>query len=140
MELVTGDNKIQFEKWYDSSPMNDEWKVLSNQDSFGNDIPIGVEYFFEHPFEMQIGVCLAYYDSLGVSIEINSDSSKEQRIYVVINRYKNSCQYIFLSLMFKDNLIWHRPSYGVPYYHFETRQEAYKEAFKKANEIVNKEQ
>jgi len=74
--------------------------------------------FFKMDISLQIGVYLAYYDSLDIRIMIipfNSGSTK-----------------------YFDIEIEPRKKYGQPEIsYFKSRNEAYKEAFKKANEIIN---
>lgn len=97
--MITGKNKEQFEKWfvknYDTEFMPDN--------EFSRYI-----WFIKQPFEMQIGVYLAYYDSLNVYIEI---CKTRKYWYFMIN--DSSDEY--------DNNN-----------SFKTRNEALKEAFKKA--------
>lgn len=107
--MVTDKNKEQFEKYftdnYDSEFMPD--------DKFSRYI-----WFIKQPFEMQIGVYLAYYDSLGVYINISfykSNSTFANCSYKIISKGIDLFEHTFIS-----------------------RNEAYKEAFKKANELINK--
>ena len=58
--MVTGKNKEQFEKWY-YDDQNPKYLFLHE--------------FYNTDFEMQIGVLLNYYDSLGVYITIDSINS-----------------------------------------------------------------
>ena len=50
---MTGKNKENFEKWYENKPLIDRTNPIR---------PRLAETFFKYPFEMQIGVYLAYYD------------------------------------------------------------------------------
>lgn len=92
--MVTGENNKKFQDWY-----------------FKKYIKCLV-IFSELPFEMQIGVYLAYYDSLGICIstyELMYYEAKircKHRVYLIMNK--------------------------------KSRNEAYKEAFKKANDLLNK--
>ncbi len=81
---------------------------------------INTATFFHLEFEEKIGVYLAYYDSLGVEIMVKSwRQSKNVFIYSVNELYKESCY-----SNDEDKI-------------FNTRNEAYKEAFKKADEMLN---
>ena len=105
--MVTDKNKEQFKKWYR--------KEFSHR-IFGG---FGVNICFADiwkllPFRMQIGVYLAYYDSLG--IDVNA---------IKLIRANNSSYWCGLADRFVR-------------IESETRNEAYKEAFKKADELINK--
>ncbi len=99
---MTGENEKEFEKWY----VNDY-----KQNYKENQYHILLEAFKDLAFEMQIGVYLAYYDSL--------------EIYVDVISYNN--QYYWMPIV----------KYILDSEH-KTRNEAYKEAFKKADELRNK--
>jgi len=100
--MVTGKNKEQFEKWF---RLNFHWTIEDAGDG---------TYFNALPFEMQIGVYLAYYDSLWMEIYIyRSDIDNKWRLTI----YTNSGNLYF--------------------YGGETRNEAYKEAFKQADILIN---
>jgi hypothetical protein len=101
--MVTGKNKEQFKKWckklyVENLHFRNIWDV------------IGLENL---PFEMQIGVYLAYYDSLGIYITCNENSNGDVWY----------CAFVI------DNHL----EVG---YDKESRKEAYIEAFK--NELINK--
>ena len=103
MELIDGKNKEQFKIW------------LFNDYSIGLETEYIINYGFLNklPFEMQIGVYLAYYDSLGIDIIIDvliNDANEKRYTCWVSEDCVESC---------------------------DTRNEAYKEAFKKCNEIIN---
>jgi len=112
--MVTGKNKEQFEKWftdnYDSEFMPD--------DKFSRYI-----WFIKQPFEMQIGVYLAYYDSFGYFIEIKMLESSKDWIYQIWG-------IDIMSPLFK---MAEMDVIEIP----ESRNEAYQEAFKKADELIN---
>jgi len=98
--MVRGKNKEQFKEFYNN--IN------------GGNYKIPYKNFMAYPLEMQIGVYLAYYDSLGVYINLEG---------------KDSVYYYSIS----DLIVEH-------YYSGKLnikRNEAYKEAFKKANELTN---
>ena len=90
--MITDKNKEQFEKWFS--------KTFTK---------VYIKLFYDAPFEMKIGMYLAYYDSLDIMI-------------FTYNRvYGWECLIKGLA----------------PYNYYDTRNEAYKEAFIRANEIVN---
>ena len=98
--MVTGKNKEQFEKWFKKSSMYEEYIFLTQIDVSFNDLP----------FEMQIGVYLAYYDHK--EILINAMSYERSRYWIGnVNHNITSKKH--------------------------TRNEAYKAAFKKADELIN---
>lgn len=108
--MTTGKNKKQFKEWL---------KIIYVKNLHFKNIHdvIGFENL---PFEMQIGVYLAYYDGLGVEIMVKSwRQSKNVFIYSVNELYKESCY-----SNDEDKI-------------FNTRNEAYKEAFLKADELIN---
>lgn len=109
--MTTGKNKEQFRSWYFDNDMNAD-KTLMDLLSF-----------YHLPFEMQLGVYLAYYDSLGLEIMVKSWwQSKNIFIYSVNKIFESSCY-----SNDEDKI-------------FKTRNEAYKEAFKKADELINQQQ
>ena len=101
--MTTGKNKEQFEKWF---RLNFHWTIEDAGDG---------TYFNALPFEMQIGVYLAYYDSVGVVVEENK-SPTICYWYFMINDSANE---------YDDNN------------NFKSRNEALREAFKKADELIN---
>jgi hypothetical protein len=101
-ELLTGKNKEQFLNWM-------LWKRPRIQAKYGISLK-------DVPFEMQIGVLLAYYDSLEIYIRIDLKAiynNKQDWSYFVQSSCKNKRG-------------------------FKSRNEAYKEAFKLANKLINK--
>lgn len=98
---MTDKNKEQFEKWY-------ILKFLGYENLL--EVKHEYNYFNEIDFEMQIGVYLAYYDSLG--LYFNFDGG---RIEV---------RWGFDSYLIGDN--------------YDTTIFAFQEVFKKADELVNK--
>lgn len=98
----TGKNKEQFEKRY-----------------YTFEEELTISEFYELPFEMQLGVYLAYYDSTKYKITINHNGVADWYFRITENRF----YFIFLKSSRGD---------------FKTRKEAYKEAFKKANKLINK--
>ena len=101
--MVTGKNKEQFEEWYDRFT------------TYGTIIT-----FRSLPFEMQIGVYLAYYDSLGINIDV---------------------MYIFSASSYSwdiENITSELGQMSDYCAGFNTRNEAYKEAFKQADKLINK--
>lgn len=112
--MITGKNKEQFKKWY-------ILKFLGYENLL--EVKHEYNYFNEIDFEMQIGVYLAYYDSLGIYIE---------------------------AFMFETPKDWNWQIYGddimSPLFKmaegdiietYNSRNESLKEAFKKADEIIN---
>lgn len=103
-ELLTGKNKEQFEKWYLAN-IREELKHRE------------MRRLIISPFMMQIGVLLAYYDSLGLSI-VTKNSFLEDKYRWFIEHHNDGKHPFDIDL-------------------FKSRNEAYKQAFIKANEIVN---
>lgn len=101
---LTKENKKQFEEWY----FNTKWNIPRH-------------YFYSSPFEMQIGVYLAYYDSLGYNVEVYKETTN--CFLASIERFDNNF-IMDVIILTKEPLV-------------NTRNEAYKEAFKKADEIIN---
>ena len=111
MEL-TGENKKQFEKWLETKPQH---RNLRQTTGDGTPLP---SHWTRVDIEQLIGVYLAYYDSLDIHITTeptywNQDDELEWAYSVEVNRVGSGT-------------------------FTESRNEAYKEAFKKADEIVNK--
>ena len=111
--MVTGRNKEQFEKWIitnrkDYSLVNSEYLAWISKGELG-----GLRYWNELPFEMQTGVYLAYYDSLGIDVDV-----------------RLSMKYFFR--------VWIGASIKRLGEDIDSRNEAYKEAFKQADKIMNK--
>ena len=92
------------------------------EDYYGSNLNKKIsEVFPSQPFEMQIGVYLAYYDSLGYNISVDK------------NFTLNSFQIEI------DDKIGVRLIKGIDRVRqFKSRNEAYKEAFKKADKLINK--
>lgn len=116
--MTTGKNKEQFEKWYlvvyKKYCKKGYKRDVGNQHIFNS--------FFNKPFNEQIGVYLAYYDSLGYSIETMTTIDRETKsIFYEAEIYDNE--------MNQSKELWNK---------YETRNEAYKEAFKQADLLVNK--
>jgi len=108
--MTTGKNKEQFEKWYKSKPLDDRTNPYT---------PFTFKGFLLMPFEIQIRVYFAYYDSLGMKV-YTMGSISEEKLW--------SCS-IWMDGDFEEL---------IEEYNFKSRNEAYKEAFKKANELINK--
>ena len=107
--MITGKNKEQFEKWYNN--------LALFQDIKNGILPSHYELFKSYPFEMQIGVYLAYYDSLGYDLDVFRFNGKKYSVSLVDWRSG------FMDGLFSGD--------------YNTRNEAYKEAFKKADELIN---
>ena len=110
--MITGKNKEQFEKWYKEyhKPNAGRTKYF-----IGN--------FFRLEFEMQQGVLLAYYDSLGIIIE--------HELYINLNDTILG-HYVKIKTIFKRKVITFK---GV--YKGHSRNEALTEAFKQADKLEN---
>ena len=117
--MVTDKNKEQFEKWFIEYAKDIEYLCYAG---FGGGMFPDSQYLDEAPFEMQIGVYLAYYDSLDIHIdsELNYDMVNE----CITDDWGGG--------------FWHDNDYIVMKGYYKTRNEAYKEAFKKANELINR--
>lgn len=105
-DLLTGKNKEQFNPWFREYCMRYEY--LNN-----------TKVITDLPFEMQIGVYLAYYNSLG--------------IHITVDLYTGSGDYFYkLRKAFKD---FRAGKNDTDFY--DSSDEAYKEAFEKVDEIIN---
>lgn len=104
--MTTDKNKQQFEKWFLDKPFGDKTNPTR---------PRFLSVFLKYPFEMQIGVYLAYYDSIGYKFDIEPIGENKYIIGIICNDFESGW--------------WGKE--GKPL------NEAYKEAFKKANEIAN---
>lgn len=102
--MTTRKNKIEFEDWY------------IHKSSGYNEHNINVLEFYQLPFEMQIGVLLAYYDSLGIDIDMDSWEDGFSIMIFIKNTDLDGIQVGEI---------------------FESRPQAFEEAFKKADEIRN---
>lgn len=99
--MVTGKNKEQFVEF------------LRESESMVNKVFYHIA-FKDLPFEMQIGVFLAYYDSLDFHLSLDFINSKCYEVQLVNSQL--------------DSVI---------YYSAKTRNEAYKKAFKQADKLIN---
>jgi hypothetical protein len=77
-----------------------------------HDLDMFYKWLDNFSFEMQIGVYLSYYDSLDIRIGMETYYDMQGTYRAYINRYGG--------------------------FQSKDRNEAYKEAFKKADEIINK--
>ena len=108
--MVTGKNKEHFEKWY-----FEHFKCM-------NPLVQSVNQFYQlERFEMQLGVYLAYYDSL--SIFIDSDLSYDLVDEELSDEWESG--------------FWHKKDYRSTKGYFNSRNEAYKEAFKQVDKLKN---
>ena len=108
IDMITGKNKEQFDKFR----FNNDLRVLIR----------GIDMFIHQPFEMQIGVYLAYYDSLdGVKYIADYDVNEEKW---------------FIWMVSKDRVRMIRDDNGKAMW-FGTRKEAEIELLKKSNELRN---
>mgnify|MGYP000938567094 CR=1 FL=1 len=110
--MFTGKNEIQFKDWYNN-------KYLKDKKGF---VRLTLELFYELPPEMQLGVYLAYADSLGYEIEKSRYFDEEMN---VTNLYEVDIMDYTLEI-----------SWLYVFYN-ENELEAYKEALKKFDEIIN---
>jgi hypothetical protein len=112
--MVIGKNRIQFEKWYVRDFLNNK---KAHKESIRYETLIN--RFDNLPFEMQIGVYLAYYDSLGIEITVVCMFEKWKYKIIRIDTIK------YKVYSFREAGL-------------ESRNEAYKEAFKQADKLINK--
>lgn len=110
--MTTGKNKEQFEGWYRKN-----YIVING--TFA--LPI----FYTLEFKMQIGVYLAYYDSLDIRIHIGDNICSQAFIGSYKDRQHNS----------KFGFLIDDENYSS--FIYSSRNEAYKEVFKKADELIN---
>jgi hypothetical protein len=121
--MTTDKNKQQFEKWYNVKFRLDLISSINSNNYIVSTSP-SIDSFYKLPFEMQIGVYLAYYDSLGIIIDIEADLYNDKNVFLYIWHINSFFE-------------WDCSSHNdIP--PFKTRNEAYKEAFKKADELINK--
>jgi hypothetical protein len=113
--MVTGKNKEQFEKWY-------EKQTYPNTEV--EDALLPLSPFNNLDIRHQIGVYLAYYDSLGYFIEVRMFETPKDWIYQIWGEDIMSPLFKMAEMDIRE----------IP----ETRGEAYKEAFKQADLIINK--
>ena len=108
--MVTGKNKEQFRSWYFDNDMNAGGTLMD------------LLSFYNLPFELQIGVYLAYYNSLGYDIYPDACSCHSPSLYTFTIK-NHEYEFVYYSY---DN-----------YSDFQNPIESYKEAFKKADELIN---
>jgi len=104
--MVTNKNKEQFEKFL-VNEIYSENEYHNKEDA--------LSHFYTLKESMQIGVYLAYYDSLDFDVNVERISD----LYDIT--ILNSCREILYEKI-----------------EINSRNEAYQEAFKKANELINK--
>jgi len=110
--MVTGKNKEQFDKWLKK---NYSHRAISKDNVIVNFCEVML--FNYTPFEMQIGVYIAYYDSLEVIVDnIKTDFNKRFNYSVYCENTKQEFH--------KDGV-------------FNSRNEAYQEALKQADKLIN---
>lgn len=113
--METGKNKEQFEKWLTKYIQeNIAWKqeVVNDED---------VRFFYTYPPEMQLGVRLKYYDSLGITIETDLEYDLVKKC--ITDQWNGG--------------FWNNGDYTIVKDYYNSRPEAHKAAFKKANELIN---
>ena len=109
---ITGKCKEDFEKWFDDSE-NVEFGFLPIQD---HEIIVGAENFYSLPDSMQYGVLVDFFDSVGITIQIE---------------YYHHLSSFGASTLEKDG------RYELYEIRSKPRQEARTKAIEKANEIYN---
>ena len=119
--MTTDKNKEQFDKWYNVKFRFDLISSTNPNNYIVSTTP-PIDSFYRLPFEMQIGVYLAYYDSLGIDIDVNQEELTFNQAGIYINN-KELREKIGLSVDVPGS--------------WKTRNEAYKEAFKKADTLIN---
>jgi hypothetical protein len=118
--MVKGKNKEQFEKWYMETYKFFVVDLPNSKNGKETTVDINFNSFYRLPFEMQIGVYLAYYDSIDLECIVKSWKQGKQVFLYSVNYLHNSSNY-------SNELT------------FNTRPEAYKEAYKEADILINKE-
>lgn len=124
--IFTGENKKAFEEWY-----KDIYFYASEMRKNYNN-------FTKLPFEMQSGVYLAYLDSVGVYIEIKIFCYSPDEWIVNIFWHDDNVGKSLTSHRDNGKLIWERYDLEKGLTVFPTRNEALKEAFKQADNLINK--
>jgi hypothetical protein len=76
----TGKNKEQFEVWYNSQKDNETNRLDFFITSFGN---IPLPFFYDLDFRLQVGVYIAYADSLGMPISIELFDEDEMHYFKI---------------------------------------------------------
>lgn len=116
---MKGKAKEDFEKWYLTTDVYID--SMSELIEYPNSI---LACFYNVvPFSMQSGVLLEFFDSVGIYIEVSFNPSVYSMDEVI--------HYNVFEWAIMENENYHHNEY------FKTREEALKEAFKKANEIYN---
>ena len=108
--MITGKNKEEFEKWY----INDYVRRVENR---AKNVWM-TKMFYKSTFEMQSGILTAYYDSVGLTITLDH------------TRVSDNLDFLWTYTMYFEKDLW-QPECDT------TRPEALKEAFKRANQIIN---
>ena len=111
--MTTGKNKEQFEKWYNAQDKTLEPLFFTTKKSDYDNY-----CFYELPFEMQIGVYLAFYDSIGYRVGMD-------------------CYYDMQGTYRADFVDKNNKVHG---FQSKDMNTSYKEAFKKADELINQQQ
>ncbi len=122
--MFTEKNKEDFEKWFYNQRNKDMNKIITNDLGCGydgcSDFYLEANDVFDKlPFSMQQGVYLEYLDSVGYVVEYKYNK--------IIEKHQVCLRYDIK----KD-----APSSFIAFSH-TLRQEALKEAFKKADELLN---
>lgn len=112
--IFTGKNKEQFEKWYREFIKSKDHRAVRTDNTY-------IDLFNEWLFEMQSGVYLEYLDSVGYRVEMMTYTNATE------NKEATEFHFNWMINDFWDDSI-----------DYPTRQEALTEAFKKADELINK--
>jgi len=100
--MTTGKNKDNFEKWL----LNQPYMLRTG----------ALQWFYELPFEMQFNSYVAYYDYLGIDIEIGGKNSLKPTGYSV-------------TIIANNNVFCYKSE-------IKSRYQAYKVAIEEANLIM----
>ena len=109
---LTGKNKAQFQEWFTSDARFFAISCIAPRNNYDDAV---LAAFEQLPFEMQLGVYLAYYNSSSINI-----TSPQHDLH---SRY--NYRIVFFPDLFEGNIL------------YQTMNEAYEEALKKADELIN---
>ena len=110
--IFTGQNEKDFEEWFIKTHKED--KIYNN-----------LQFFLGLPFKMQLGVYLAYADSLGIYIEVKQFETPKEWMFQILGEDIMS-PFFIIKEYDCDNT-------------FKTRTEAFKQALIELDKIRNKE-
>lgn len=115
--MVTKKNKEQFEEWLNKTDWFEDTELFSPDYT-------NMDFFSDLKLEMQLGVYLAYYDSKGYSIDVFFSGVYPSYGWDIL-RFQ------------KENTI--ATELEINKFYSKSRNEAYKEAFKQADKLINNE-